>query len=424
MIDNSFQNIKLTAKDYILCFILIAISGINNFGGYIINTIVFIIILFIFFSQIKITRFFILYFLFVLFILIVSGIQYSYFQLNNYLSLFMKIFTAYIIMYLLGMKFFKTYIKVIYILSVISLIFWTIFVLSPSIEKYFLLKVTPIFDHYLYNLSTERRPAPNFIIYTMNHWGVNVALEGLNRMTIGITGIERIFMRNSMCFGEPSIAMFFVIPALLFSILNNKFLSKENIIFILVIITSWSTGGFAVLFFLMAGWFLTQRGGKNKFILLPIALIIGYYTFVNVESFGLELLDKIDQLQTTDINYAARTRLVNAVLDIKDSFNHPLFGNGFYMEARPLTQYDWRTNGTTYLLNKYGYLAFILYFYFIYKFFQLLCRSYNIEAQFALVMVVSLIFIGFGNKYFEKPLFIGLTMVYNILINLRVVQSD
>lgn len=424
MIDSSFQNIKLTIRDYILCFLLIAISGINNFGGYIINTIVFIIILFIFFSQIKITRFFILYFLFVLFILIVSGIQYSYFQLNNYLSLFMKIFTAYIIMYLLGIKFFKTYIKVIYILGVISLIFWTIFVLSPTIEKFFYLKITPFFDYYLYDISADRRPAPNFIIYTMNHWGVNVALEGLNRMTIGITGVERIFMRNSMCFGEPSIAMFFVIPALLFSILNNKFLSKENIIFILVIITSWSTGGFAVLFFLIAGWFLTQRGGKNKFILFPIALIIGYYTFVNVESFGLELLDKIDQLQTTDINYAARTRLVNAVLDIKDSFNHPLFGNGFYMEARPLTQYDWRTNGTTYLLNKYGYLAFILYFYFIYKFFQLLCRSYNIKAQFALVMVASLIFIGFGNKYFEKPLFIGLTMVYNIIINLRVVQSD
>lgn len=416
MIDNSFQNTKLTVKDYILCFLLIAISGINNFGGYIINTIVFIIILFIFFNQIKITRFFIFYILFVLFILIASAIQYSYFQLNNYLSLSIKIMTAYIIMYLLGIKFFKTYIKIIYILSIISLIFWTIFVLSPTIEKFFYLKITPFFDYYLYDISADRRPAPNFIIYTMNHWGVNVASEGLNRMTIGITGVERIFMRNSMCFGEPSVAMFFVIPALSFSLLlHRKINRKEIIVLILVIITSWSTGGFAVLFFLFIGWYLTQKGGKNIFIMLPLAMFIGYYTFINVESFGLELTEKIDRLRTSDIEYATRTRLVNAALDIQETLKHPLFGKGFFMEDRPLTRYDWRTNGTTYLLNRYGVIAFFLYFFLIYKYFNLLCKRYNINRSFALIMVAAIIFVGFGNRNFEKSLFIGFTMIYYII---------
>lgn len=412
---DSFIVDKFKITDYILCYILVAISGVNFFLGNPILAIVFMGTFIIFYKTIKITNFIVFYLLAVAVILLGSALDYSSYNFNNYLSLFSRIGIAYIILYVLGNKFIYLYIKIMYYLSIISLFFWSIFVLSPGLERIFVLNITPLFDHYFYEMSKEVLPAPHFIIYTMNHEGINIMRTGLEGAIASLSGFDRIFMRNSVCFTEPSTAMYFIIPALAFSLaIYKKITRKEIIIFILVIITSWSTGGFAVLFFLLAGWYFIKKGRKNKLLMFPISLLIAYYTFMNVESFGLEITTKIDEVRNTNLEYAKRTRLVNAVLDVEESLKHPLFGKGFYVEARPLTYYDWRTNGTTFLLNRYGYIAFVIYFFLIYKFFNLICYSFNINKQFALIMLVSLILIGFGNKNFEKPLFIGLTMIYSI----------
>ncbi len=414
---NDYVNINLKLTDYILCYILIAISGVNFFLGNTILAIVFIITLIIFYKKIKLSNFIIYYLITVGIILLGSAVTYSSFNINNYLSLFVRIGTAYLILFILRINFLYAYVKILYYLSLISLVFWFVFVLSPGFERFVLFKITPFFDHYLFKISEQDNlPAPHFIIYTMNHVGMNLASFGLSDALSNLEGINRIYMRNSVCFTEPSTAMLFIIPALAYSlILFKKISSKEVIVFILVIITSWSTGGYAVLFFLLAGWYFTQKGGKNKFIMFPIAMLVAYFAFFNVESFGVEILGKVDEVSNTNLQYAKRTRLVNAALDIEESFKHPLFGKGFYAENRPRTYYDWRTNGTTYLLNRYGYVAFFLYFFLIYKFFDLLCYSFNVNKQFALIMIASLMFIGFGNKNFEKPLFISLTMIYSIL---------
>lgn len=406
---------KFKVTDYILCYILIAISGVNFFLGNPILAFVFIGTLIIFFKTIKITNFIVFYLLTVAVILLGSALYYSSYNFNNYLSLFFRIGIAYIILYVLENKFIYIYIKIIYYLSIISLFFWSIFVLSPELEKFFLLNITPLFDHYFYDLSNAELPAPHFIIYTMKHEGISIMRFGPQGAISSLSGFDRLFIRNSVCFTEPSTAMLFIIPALAFSLaLYKKLVKKEVIIFILVIITSWSTGGFVVLFFLLAGWYLIKKGGKSKLLMFPISLLIAYYAFMNVKSFGLEITTKIDEVSNTNLEYAKRTRLVNAVLDIQESFNHPLFGKGFYVENRQLTYNDWRTNGTTFLLNRYGYIAFVLYFFLIYKFFNLICYSFNVNKQFAIIMISSLILIGFGNKNFEKPLFIGLTMIYSI----------
>lgn len=411
-----FYNKQIRITDYILCYTLIAISGVNFFLGNTILAIVFSFTLLIYYKKIKIINFFLFYLITITIILLGSALTYSSFNFNNYLSLFFRIGTAYVIIFILGKNFIYLYIKIIYYLSIISLFFWTLFVLSPGFESFVLFKITPIFDHYLYDISDRNLPAPHFIIYTMNHGGIDLVTFGLNSGLSDLNGFSRIFMRNSVCFTEPSTAMLFIIPALSFSLIVFKNItSKEVIVFILVVITSWSTGGFAILFFLLSGWYFTQGGGKNKLLMFPLTLLIAYYSFLNIESFGSEITSKLDEAAYSNLEYAKRTRLVNAVLDINESFNHPLFGKGFFVENRPYTYFDWRTNGTTFLLNRYGYIAFILYFFLIYKFFDLLCYSYKIDKQFALIMLLSLIFIGFGNKNFEKPLFIGLTMLHPIL---------
>lgn len=230
----SFYNNKIKLTDYILCYVLIAISGVNFFLGNTILAIVFGITLLIFYKKIKITKFFVFYLLTIALILLGSALTYSSFNFNNYLSLFFRIGIAYFIIYILGKNFIYTYIKIIYYLSLISLFFWTLFVLSPESERFVLFKITPLFDHYLYDLSQESLPAPHFIIYTMNHVGINLARFGLSGLLSNLEGIDRIFMRNSVCFTEPSTAMFFIIPALSYSLIAfKKITSKEAIVFLL-----------------------------------------------------------------------------------------------------------------------------------------------------------------------------------------------
>lgn len=412
--------------DYFLCYSLIAISGVNFFLGNTILAFLFGFLLLFYYKKIKISNFIVGYLVVLSLILAGSAINYSYLSLNNYISLFFRIGVAYIILFILGKKFIYLYVRVLYFLGLISLVFWLLFVLIPPFERFILFNITPIFDHYLYEIGEDLKPpAPHFIIYTMNHEGANIANSGLGGALSSLRGFERIYMRNSVCFTEPSTAMLFIIPALAFSlVIYKKITSKEVIVFILVVLTSWSTGGFVVLFLLLTGWYFTQRGGKNKLLMLPITILVAYQAFYNVDAFGDELSTKFNEAASMDLQYAKRTRLVNAILDINESFSHPLFGKGFYVENRPLDYYDWRTNGTTFLLNRYGYIAFFLYFFFIFKFFDLLCYSFNANKQFALVMILSLILIGFGNKNFEKPFFIGLTLIYSILYNQRIVNND
>lgn len=418
MSDYYYKNLK--PIEYVFCYILIAISGVNYFLGNKILAVVFIFALFYHIKNLKITNFLIWYIVALILILAGSAVHYSYISISNYVSLFFRLAVGYLILSILGKKFIYLYIRIMYILGIISLIFWAIFVFIPPVERLVLFNITPFFDHYTFTITPDMKPpAPHFIIYTMNHEGANTAISGLSGALASLSGFDRIYMRNSMCFTEPSTAMFFVLPALAFSlVIFKKITSKETIVFILVVLTSWSTGGYVILFLLLSGWYFTQRSG-NKLIMLPITLLVAYQAFYNVESFGDELSTKFDEATTQNLQYAKRTRLVNAILDINESFSHPVFGKGFYKENRSLDYYDWRTNGTTFLLNRYGYIAFFFFFFLIYKFFDLLCRSFNVNRQFALVMIISLIMIGFGNKNFEKPLFIGLTMFSSILYHKR-----
>lgn len=421
---NSVVGVNISKKDYFLITLLIAISGVNYFLG---NTYLAIscLTVYLFFRKNKrlIPSLLIKYLVFVGVVFVGSAIWYLSTNLTNYLSMFVRIITAFMIMDLLREKFIYVYVKVMYVLCLIGLICWSTFVLFPNLELFFLTNITPFFDFYLYEtnegISAHMqgvRPAPHFIIYTMNHGNSGFLPTQLDHLS-NLEGLNRIFMRNSSCFTEPSSAMLYIIPALLFNlVITGKGLCKRNVVFVLSILTSWSTGGLSVLFFSLIGWSVIQKLSLSKLLILPLMVGISYVAFTNIESFGAEILDKISVFESGDVSKASRTRFVSGFLDFKEAFSHPFFGKGFYNHNNGVFNYfdNHRNNGTLFLLNKYGFIAFFLYFFMIFKFFKAICVEHSIPPRFGYIMLLSLILIGFGNKNFEKPFFIGLTMIYGI----------
>ncbi|MGZ3882631.1 MAG: hypothetical protein ACXVPQ_01445 [Bacteroidia bacterium] len=409
---------KVSPLDYFLTFLLVAISGVNFFLGNTYLFFCFVLNLFLFSHQYRTSAFLPKYLILIGLCIAGSAIWYTRFDLNNYISLLFRILTAYLILGILGRKFVYCYVRVLYFICLFGLACWVMFVISPAIERFFIYNVTSHFNFYDYASGSDddhSRSAPQFVLYTMN-FGESGILENDADYISSLTGTERIFMRNSLCFTEPSTAMLFVIPALFFNlVLTKKILNKRNIVFILAVFTSTSTGGFAVLFFVLAGWISTNKDiSVLRPFLVPMALLAAYLAFVNIESFGSEILDELNLVSSENIDYAVRTRFVSGVLDVQESLTHPLFGKGF-KNYETWNYYEHRNNGTTFLLNRYGYFIFFLYFFFMYKYFKSLCMQCNVDEKFALVMVFAIILIGFGNKNFEKPIFIGMTMLYFIV---------
>ena len=414
-------NTPINNKEYFLTTLLICISGVNFFLGNAYLAISLLVVFTFFFNKKKVKlKFLFAYLLFIAIIFFGSAVWYSRFDYTNYISMFVRIITAFMIVSAIGTTFVNAYVKVMQWICIVGLSFWSLFVLSPSAETFFMLQVTPIFDFYLYAAKFEESamieaiPSPHFIVYNMNHGnsGSGFFTEPKDFLS-DLSGLDRVFMRNSSCFTEPSTAMLFIIPALLFNLLiTHKLFDKKNLIFALAIITSWSTGGLTVMFLVLAGWGVFHFNLSSKLVVLPAILLVAYLTFFNIENFGAEILEKVSDFQNEDLSKTKRTRFVSGFLDFQEALSHPIFGKGFYNDGVFDYFDDHRNNGTLFLLNKYGFIAFGLYFLGMFLYFRKLCIHYGTTTKFAYLMLFSIMLIGFGNKNFEKPLFIGFTMLY------------
>lgn len=397
---------KLPFEQYAWTFWLIAISNINFFLGNVILFATFIFAGLTFLAKNKpFQREFESYIVFFVFVLIGQSLWYLNFAIGPIVSLLTRIFTAYFIINIVGRHFFKAFIDVMYFIASFSLVMWVIIVLFPSIYDFLLFNVAPVFDFYFYEIKFAR-PAPHMILFTFNHGTF-----------INDVGIGRFFIRNSGPFTEPSVyAPYLVIAYTLNFMIEKKPFTKKNIIFILAMFTSYSTGGFVVLGLVGGAAIIVEKGSK-KILLLPITVLIFFYAFFNVEAFGEEIDQKVTEISTGDIRYAKRTRLVNAILDFEDVFNHPFFGKGFVKDdveiaSRELGDYlIRRTNGTTKFLNRYGFIGFFIFFFAIYRSYKAWQLWTGAPMLIAVVGILGLTLVGFGNSIFEKPFFFGLGFV-------------
>ncbi|MFC1760086.1 hypothetical protein ACFLZD_01035 [Candidatus Neomarinimicrobiota bacterium] len=401
------QNIEKSIRktDYILTYLLIAFSGIPFFtADNYIWPIAYILIagLYIMKRGIKLDKFFILYMSLIVLIFVIQFFKFNFFDTKGLLTVLFKFSFPYLALVLIGRSFLTTYVRVIYIIVIISFLFYVPSIIVPGFENYLIDQIAPIFKQQP-RLSSFYAYAPNFILYTVNpHGGV--------------------FYRNSGPFWEPGGYVCFLILALIFNIIINRTIFKrKNLIFFIAIITTFSTTGYIALIFLVIGYLIIQRKLINYLILLPVFVIISYISFTTLGFLKDKIILNYEKTITSNIETTARTRFVSTILDLKDIKDNPIIGKGRSFKTRhgisasEFSYLEHRNNGITGLTVRYGIPFFLFYFSLIFKSFKDILTIQMLPRIFAYFILMTIILLGSSQGLFEKPIFVGLTYLSLIL---------
>lgn len=379
--------------DYLLVFMLIAISGLNYFYlvkefiaiTFILNIIV-ISIRKISFNYKEITLILIL-----VFIETFQGIVFSKFEFFSIFGLFMRLASGYLTIKIVGRDFLKTFVNLNLFFAIFS---FPIYLLtySESITKILISDIATLFPP-LTEINTEQMQIhPNIILYTFNPGSIYDSI------------------RNSGPYYEPGMFAIFLNISLLFNlILNKRILDKKNIILIISILTTLSTAGYIGLFLIIIGAYFRFDNFKSV-VFLIIAFIMGIY-FYNTLPF---LKDKIEKnIESKDITTSRFGSLYADLTYIKKS---PILGNGrFLFERMNVSIWDVQTrhrnNGISKLIVNYGIPFTVYFFYLVFISFKRTILYYNSRYS-VLIALLLILNLGFSQVLFQYAFFLSLPFLY------------
>lgn len=224
-------------------------------------------------------------------------------------------------------EFKEAFIKIMKFLSIISLVCFSIFSLIESLKGLFV--VTNVVG----------RTFSNLFLYAHSH-SVN---------------------RNQGMFWEPGAYQSFVNIALLFEITKKDINIKTVIIFVLTIITTFSTTGYLGMALILLLLFLNndKRKRKQKSVIVCIAIIILIWVYFNQDIlfntnsssvFGKIIgFFKKEQYNATQGSNSATVRFFAIIKPMEKFFERPLWGWGYQGLIDQISQYTKGMNTCTFV---------------------------------------------------------------------------
>jgi len=202
--------------------------------------------------------------------------------------------------------------------------------------------------------------------------------------------------------------------ALVYNVLHErKFVSKKNIVFIIAIITTFSTSGYIALFFIATSYFLLISKRKIKYALIPAMLFLSYQAYTQLYF----LQDKVtSQFESQVENNSPTGRFGSAMLDIQDILKYPLSGRGLTKATR-FDEVDYWfgdtaprpiLNSVTDTIVKYGIIGFAIYLYFLISSIKLYLKIHEIRPKATYMILGTLFIIAFSQPIILTPVFLSL----------------
>lgn len=247
-------------------------------------------------------------FAFLMLIYIVKFIAIDFLFIAYYLSL---IAIAFFVITTLGASFFKYYEKIVYFLAVLSILLLVIQVIYEPL----LVQLAKLVERLLFIPPSEKYTT--MVIYTINH-----------NNTPGF--------RNCGFAWEPGPYSVLLIIAIFFRFLINgiKF-DKHIIVFIIAILTTFSTTGYIGLIALLA-FFLYNKRKKILLIAGPIFILVTTFAFLSLPFLKEKIFEQFyssedvlkSEMMRTDDTKVSIGRFSGFLLNLEDLKNNPVFGYG------------------------------------------------------------------------------------------------
>jgi hypothetical protein len=386
--DISFKSNK---KEYFLTYLSVALLN-PTFAQYNIFHILFTIIAFYYFkkSGLKFDKLFVGIVILLNFVAISQAFVLGEFTATSYFGIYLIFLMPYFIIRIIGNNYWKYYINIMYFFAIIALAFWSLQNFSNQ------------FTDILINISETLKLDPisneSIIIYNLEH-----------RRVTDIWGL----IKNGGFLAEGGVYSCLLILALFFNtIFTKRIFEKKNLIFIISLLSTNSTAGYAALGIYLVGssYFLRHLG--YKFILLPASLALFYIAIFQLPF----LYDKVSSYYISEMNTyqtqvtASRMgRFLSARIDLDLIAQNPLWGRGIHKETRYLTKleedigYSNSYLGLVGFASRYGLIIWLIYFYLLFKSLSAIVNIYQIRKYYTFIILASIAAVAFGQNPFTNP---------------------
>lgn len=382
--------------DYIVLFLLVALTGIPFFK---VGDITFLVISLLLagsvflYRKLKVDKFFIVFLLVYIVVMVAQMVKFNYLPYTTYIGVTVRIFLAYFTVRILGKNFTNYYVDILYVLSIAGFFIYIPQLIIPGLERFFVSSLSPLFRNPLY--TGDIYYAPDIIFYVFN------------------SGVGNF--RNCGPFWEPGAYAGFLVIAIIFHYMESKTITdKKSIVLILALLSTFSTTGLLALMFFLVMFLGPKVAPIYKLILIPTILAGIIISFTTMDFMGDKIVSQMDVASTHH-----NTRFKSAVLDLQDFAENPILGLGrdSYTRYKGITNpiLNHRTNGLTNYLVTYGIFVFLFYFGCIYYAFHKLCLKQGYAPRYALYGLVLIFITGFSEVYFSLPFFYGLAMLHMVI---------
>ena len=314
--------------------------------------------------------------------------QFGGFNIRTFSGTYIRLFFAYAVVQLSQNEFPRYYVKILYFLSVCSLFFYVGSFL-PGAESFYLNTLANLVPNPWADTEGFYQGKPNIVIFCFE---------------------QTLFQhaRNSGPFWEPGAFGIFLMIGLVFNHLKEKkLLSKTNLVFMICIITTFSTAAYITLFIFLV--YINFNKIRTN--------ILYWIMFIGVIAGSAVLYEKIPFLkQKIDNNIlmadeTTSSRFGSALADYNTFKESPFIGFGRagaktgFKSEKSFDVEDHRNNGVFNLLVTYGVILSAYYFYRIYRSFKNIGAAHGLPNYFAGFSFVIMMLSGFSQGIFMLPFF-------------------
>lgn len=388
---------KKSNIDYLLVYLLAAVSGMPFFGGDLPIIGAFGVAFLVFLLRKDGFHRFYFFILFAfLILLLLHSLRENYFPQNTYIGFAVKLSLGYLVIATVKQDFMKYFVNIIVFLSVISFFFFLPLLISSSFDNIF--KAIGVFPPF------EPSSLKSLIVYQLN----------LDR--------PGGLYRNCGPFWEPAAFGGYLLIALMFNMAEKGNLKgRKNTILIITLISTLSTTIFILLSVLIFFYFFFSQKFIVKLITVPVILAMFYTAFVQLPFLKEKMMI---EWRKGDMSYEMRksdqvghTRLSSGIADYYDFIEYPVIGRGIF----PTSYFDVRDtktrhNGLTKQIAQFGIIGIFLYFIPVFLSFKRLVLFSNLKNALGLVFFALILGMGIAEGYFDKAFFWGLVFLHLIII--------
>jgi hypothetical protein len=358
----------------------------------------------------KIDRKVVILSLIVVFLILLQGLFWGFRLLTVFTYTAFSIILPYFLFRIVGIKFFRYLVNIIFISAVYTTIIWALQNLDPEFNKYLQQLKDYVFIHFSFD-----RWARSLIFYT-----VSITKANLNFIEI---------YRNYGLYGEPgAFAYWLIIGIGLNTIINKKPLDKKNLLMTLALLTTFSTAGYIQLFVLLS--FLIFKSHLKK---VAKVLIIGFFIlssfYIYTKAPFME--EKISSHKSEQFNVELKgTYTSGRFIRLRKAFNiimqSPIIGRGIItasQEDNPYSAYNLNGAASINIIVRFGLFFGAIYYLFFYRGIKTIILAHNYYKSFALFFLAAITLGGFAQPMFHDNLTIQFFFTGLLLWNKKIYLS-